>query len=104
MKHSPASNRTDLSIYNEATGFIVCSEAMIGRQISPDQPAWDAAVASGHLLPFGLVQDDSLVIRLVRGEDLTSSERAEAIGSLAWKLRVPDGKLVVAGGIELVME
>jgi hypothetical protein len=104
VKHSPASNRTDLSIYNEATGFIVCSEAMIGRQISPDQPAWDAAVASGDLLPFELVQDDSFVIRVVLGDDLTSSERDEAIGSLTWKLRVPDGKLVVAGGIELVME
>jgi predicted DNA-binding WGR domain protein len=99
-----ASLRTDLSVYNEATAFMVFSEAMIGRRLSPDHAAWEQAIDEGDLLPFELVQDDPFVIRVVFGDALTPVERDEAIGSLAWKLRVPDGKLVIAGGIELVME
>jgi predicted DNA-binding WGR domain protein len=101
---APALVRTDLSIYNEATAFIVTSASMVGRQISPGDPAWTQAVANGDLLPFELVQDDPFVIRVVAGGDLTAEERDECIGSLTWKLRAPDGKLLVAGGIELVME
>jgi predicted DNA-binding WGR domain protein len=96
--------RTDFSIYNEATGFLILSESLIGRQITPDDPRWAQAIADGDLLPFELVQDDPFVIRVVVGDALTDTERDEAIGQLTWKLRIPDGRLVVAGGIELVME
>jgi predicted DNA-binding WGR domain protein len=101
---APAPVRTDLSIYNEATAFIVTSASMVGRQFGPGDPAWAQAIASGDLLPFELVQDDPFIIRVVAGDELNADERDECIGSLTSKLRVPDGKLLVAGGIELVME
>jgi predicted DNA-binding WGR domain protein len=101
---APAPVRADLSIYNEATGFVVTSASMVGRAIRPGDPRWAQAIADGDLLPFELVQDDPFVIRVVVGGELTAEERDEHIGDLTWKLRVPDGKLLVTGGIELVTE
>jgi predicted DNA-binding WGR domain protein len=42
--------RTDLSIYNEATGFLAFSESMIGRQLEPGDTRWAEAVADGDVL------------------------------------------------------
>jgi hypothetical protein len=99
-----APTRVDFSIYNEATAFLVASDSMIGRQLSPGDAGWEQAVADGDLLPFELVQDDPFVIRVVVGGTLTDEERDDTIGQLTWKLRVANGKLFVAGGIEHVME
>src|SRR5262249_52065487 len=56
------------------------------------------------LIPTELFQDDPFVIRLVVGGELTAQESEEWCGRLDWKLRVPDGDLVVCGGSEYVME
>src|SRR4249920_3482995 len=63
--------RADLSIYNEATAFLVTSESMIGRQLSPDDTRWKQAIADGDLVPVELVQDDPFIIRVVVGDTLT---------------------------------
>jgi predicted DNA-binding WGR domain protein len=95
--------RADLSVYNEATAFLVTSASMAGKELDPRDAKWKKAVEAGDLLPVELVQDDSFIIRLVVGE-LGPEEEEEWVGRIAWKLRVPDGKLAVAGGFELVME
>ena len=101
---APDAIRIDFSIYNEATAFLVASESMIGRQLSPGDAGWEQAVAGGDLLPFELMQDDPFVIRIVVGGALTDEERDDTIGRLTWRLRVANGKLFVGGGIEHVME
>ncbi len=92
--------RRDVFVDNEATGFLVTSPRLRGR----GEKEWDAAVRSGDLLPIPLVQDDSFVIRVVAGGELTAAESEEWVGRLAWRLRVPDGKMVIAGGVEFVLE
>ncbi|MGH9258858.1 MAG: hypothetical protein ACRD08_03015, partial [Acidimicrobiales bacterium] len=96
--------RRDVYVYNEATGFLITSRAMGGREIDSDDNAWTAAVRAGDLLPIELVQDDSFLIRVVAGDELTPQESEEWVGRLAWRLRVPDGRLAVTGGAEFVME
>ncbi len=97
-------SRRDVYVYNEATGFLITSRAMVGRGMDPDEEPWTKAVRAGDALPIELVQDDSFLIRVVAGDELTPQESEEWVGRLAWRLRVPDGRLAVTGGAEFVME
>ncbi|MGH7419038.1 MAG: hypothetical protein ACREKB_14795, partial [Candidatus Rokuibacteriota bacterium] len=96
--------RRDVYVYNEATGFLITSRAMGGRGMDPDDEAWTKSVRAGDVLPIELVQDDSFLIRVVAGDELTPQESEEWVGRLAWRLRIPDGRLAITGGIEFVME
>lgn len=94
-------SRDDLSVYNEATGFMVTSKGLCGRDFSgvdSEDTEWDDAVKDGVFLPFELVQDDSFIIRVVLDEPLSAQEQDEWVGCTRHKLRVPDGKLTVVGG------
>src|SRR4051794_8977161 len=94
-------SRADLVVYNEATGFMITSQGLCGRDFSgidADDPEWFDAVNDGVFLPFELVQDDSFVIRVVVDEPLSREEEDEWVGRTCHKLRVPDGKLALLGG------
>jgi len=94
-------SRVDLSVYNEATGFMITSKGLCGRdysEIDSDDDEWGEAVEDGVFLPFSLIQDDSFVIRVVLDEPLSTQERDEWVGCSRHKLRVPDGVLAVIGG------
>ncbi|MGE3820094.1 MAG: hypothetical protein AB7I30_11770 [Isosphaeraceae bacterium] len=94
-------SRVDLEVDNEATGFMIASEGLHGRDFSSvdsEDEEWLKAVKDGVFLPFELVQDDSFIIRVVVDEPLSSQEEAEWVGRTRHKLRVPDGRLVIIGG------
>ncbi len=96
-------SRTDLHVDNEACGFLIGSASLHGgaysRSIEGDA-LWLAGIAAGDFLPFELVQDDGFVIRVVIDEPLSEQEGDEWVGRTRHKLRVPDGRLVVAGGCQ----
>jgi predicted DNA-binding WGR domain protein len=96
--------RKDLYVYNEATGFAITSKRLGGKGIDGGSEPWHKAVRNGDLIPIELRQDDPFFIRVVVGGELESQEVEEWVGRLDWKLRVPDGNLVVCGGAEYVME
>jgi len=97
-------SRFDVSIYNEATGFLFTSEGQ--RAQAPDEGGddWNEGVRAGLWLPVELVQDDSFNVRVVVNGELTQAEADEWVGKLTWKLQVPDGRLVVCGGSIFVMD
>jgi predicted DNA-binding WGR domain protein len=101
---STASLRKDLYVYNEATGFAITSRRLGGRGIDGGSDPWHTAVRNGDLIPIELTQDDPFFIRVVVGGELEPQESEEWVGRLDWKLRVPDGNLVVVGGAEYLME
>ena len=99
--------RRDLSIYNEATGFVVTSKGLNGRLKRPfaqDTTDWSDEIARGTLIPISLVQDDSINVRVVLDEDLSEAEREEAYDRFDAVLAVPDGRLLVMGGSEYTEE
>ena len=66
-------NRADLSVYNEATGFMITSKGLCAQdfsEVDSEDEAWPEAVEDGIFLPFELVQDDSFIIRVVLDEPL----------------------------------
>ncbi len=94
-------SRIDLNVYNEATGFMIASKGLGGRdfsEVEADDEVWNAAVEEGIFLPFSLVQDDPFVIRVVLDEPLSAEESAEWVGVSRHRLRVDDGILAVIGG------
>ncbi len=90
--------RADLGIYNEATGFVVTSRKMAGKELEEGSAEWKKAVQRGDMLPLTLMQDDPFVIRIVAGEPLTTQENEEWVARVDWHLNIPDGKLCVTGG------
>lgn len=96
--------RQDVYVFNTATGFLVTSEKMGGKELDSDSKQWQMAAKAGKLLPIELYQDDSFCIRVVVDDVLTKAEEDEWVGQLSCGLAVPDGKLVICGGAEFVME
>lgn len=96
--------RFDVSIYNEATGFLFTSEAQRAKAPEEGGADWDKGVRAGLWFPVALVQDDSFNVRVVVNSELTAAESDEWVGKLTSKLLVPDGRLVVCGGSIFVMD
>lgn len=94
-------SRVDLDVYNEATGFMITSEGLSGRDYSSVESGdddWMLAIKDGVFLPFMLVQDDPFMIRVVLDEPLNTQEEAEWVGCTRHKLSIPDGRLAIIGG------
>lgn len=96
--------RTDLGVYNEATGFVITSRKMAGKTLDEGSAAWNKAVTNGDMIPVSLVQDDALVVRVVAGAPLTDEESAQWIARVDAQLNVPDGKLCITGGAPFANE
>ncbi len=98
--------RRDLAFDDGATGLVLTSASRNGRSpkdfASEGGRAWSAAVADGTIVPLELVQDDALVVRVVAGGPLSDRESAEWVDRLTWRLAIPDGRLVVGCGTELL--
>jgi hypothetical protein len=92
--------RQDLSVYNEATGFTIHSGSMNGNTREELDEDLCQSVRDGLVIPIELVQDNSLVVRVLVNEDLTPEEDEEWVGKIVSKLQVPCGKLVVEGGFD----
>ncbi|MDX1932316.1 MAG: hypothetical protein SFU56_06905 [Capsulimonadales bacterium] len=95
-------SRFDLSIYNEATGFVMTSPDAHGllTDLDATSPEWREGVRSGRFLPVQLVQDDAFDIRVVVDEPLTPEEDALWVDRWAARLIISGGTLVVTGGCE----
>jgi hypothetical protein len=91
--------RQDLYLYNEATGWVITSECRNGVE-EWDDARWTEEFDRGTFLPISLVQDDSLILRLVVNDQLTEQEAEEWLDRFEWKLSVPDGRLALCAGIE----
>ncbi len=101
-----ANGRLDLELYNEATAFALTSHKFVrSRQqcecVLEDERQWEQAVKEGRFLPIQLYQDDSFVLRLVRGQ-LRPQEQDEWVGGVQGVLDVPDGELVVTTGMDFL--
>jgi hypothetical protein len=96
--------RKDLYLYNESTGWLLTSVGLNGRVENPieDGEDWDREFDRGTFIPMSLVQDDSLVVRVVVGDELKPQEEEEWIDRFEWKLAVPDGKLLLAASREYI--
>jgi hypothetical protein len=98
-------SRLDVEVYNEATGWVITSKGVIEQDlgdIEGDQDAWKAAIADGIFVPLELVQDDSILVRVVFDEPLLLEENEEWVGHFTSRLRVPDGVLTLTGGSEYI--
>lgn len=91
--------RTDISVYNEATGFTIHSAGFCGTPREEVIENLPRCVQEGIILPISLVQDNSPHVRLITGE-LTEQEEAEWVDRIVWQLRVPCGNLVFEGGFD----
>lgn len=95
--------RTDISVLNDSTVFVVASSSALGAGALPGDAEWDAGVQSGRWLPFELTRDVPFVIRVVHG-DLTADESAEWVGAFRGCLDLRDGTLIIGSGIECIVD
>jgi hypothetical protein len=92
--------RSDAFITNDSGAYSILSSSVLQKAID-DQRENDAAFVEGHeVILATLVGDDSFVVRVVVGEDLTAAEKEEWIARVVWPLKVPCGKLIVSGGYD----
>ncbi|WP_148593653.1 hypothetical protein [Aquisphaera giovannonii] len=94
-------SRIDIEVQNEATGFMISSRGLCGRDFSGidnGDEAWAEAVRDGIILPVELAQDEAFWVRVLLDQPLSNQEDAEWIGCTRHRLRVPDGKLEITGG------
>lgn len=90
---------TDISVYNEATGFSLHPRSMGGLDREAVNDNLLQSVKQGLIIPIELVQDDALLVRVVLG-NLTEAEEEEWVGRIVWKLHIPCGSLAVEGGFD----
>ena len=104
MNRVPDVHRQDLRLDNEATGWVLTSAGLNGKPAKAFAKQggrqWNEAVADGTLIPIELVQDDGFDVRVIVNDALSADEEAEWIDRLTWKLSIPDGRLVIAGGAD----
>ncbi len=94
--------RLDFEIYNESLALIISNAEL--RETYVDTPEGHLkAIQDRNLIAIELDQDDGFIARVVLGE-LSSKEKSEWIGRSSRRLNVPDGKLVIAGGVSYISE
>lgn len=95
--------RKDVHVYNEATGFVITSGSFNGKKPRDfEGKKWVERIKDGTFIPVMLVQDDSFNVRVIVNEALNQQESDEWVDRVVWKLAVPDGKLVITAGSELI--
>lgn len=98
-------SRLDLKVRSEATALVVTSRNVGGYAATDlySPKTWAKAVEEGVFIPMELVQDDDFLLRIVVG-DLQGTEATDWVGRLSWKLSLPEGQLVLASGLEYLIE
>ena len=106
ISHELTNNRLDVSVYNEATGFVVTSDDLAGNEPEfrdfSNSNNWNQGLMEGVFVPVELYQDDTFIARIVLDE-LSPEEQKQSLAEFTWKLQVPSGILVIAAGSEYVL-
>lgn len=97
--------RMDLKVHSDATALVVTSHNVGGYEATAlySPKNWAKAVEKGVFIPMELALDDDFLLRVVVGE-LRDAEASDWVGRLSWKLSLPEGQLVLASGIEYLIE
>jgi hypothetical protein len=100
----PYFSRLDISVYNEATGFLIASEGLAGHKYDsePLGSEWQQLVREGVFLPVSLVTDNCPIFRVILNDTLTEQEKEECVDHFAAKLLILDGRLALIGGCEYI--
>src|SRR5262245_541646 len=96
--------RRDVHVPNETDGFVFTSAALRALGLSSGSAEWSRALAGGQVLPVLVESEDAANVRVVVDDALTAAEEAQWVGRVQSGLRVPDGRLVVCGGIAYLLE
>lgn len=96
--------RIDLVEANDSAAMVLAAPEALGRGHDSGSKGWKAAVEQGRLWCVDLGMDASIHLRVRVGGALSHEEEAEWVGRLEHRLDLPSGRLVVAGGIEPVID
>ena len=92
--------RKDVYVQNDSGGMSVLSRSVLERVIDDGRENDGAFVRAHEAILGSLVGDDSFIARVVVSEPLRPEEEREWIAHYRWGLKVPCGKLLVAGGFD----
>jgi hypothetical protein len=95
--------RKDVYVANDSGGMSVLSSSVIERVIDDGREDDGAFVQAHEAILGSLAGDDSFIARVVLDEPLLPEEGKEWIAHYRWALKVPCGKLLVAGGFDPTM-
>jgi hypothetical protein len=96
--------RHDVYVYNDSSVMMLAGRNQLGRGFDTDTKEWKKACKEGRLLAVDLGMDAPIYLRVIVGGELDARESAEWVGRLATRMQIPDGKLVIVGGIVLAIE
>ena len=95
-----ATQRRDVYIENDSSGFSIIPSYALDRIIADDRQN-DRAIALDHqAVLMALYGDDSFPARLVVGGTLSEDETAEWLARVTWKLSIPSGSVLLCGGFD----
>jgi hypothetical protein len=92
--------RRDVFVENDSGGLSVISGAAIERVIADGRTDDERFVRENEALLLMLYGDDSMPVRVVADEPLGEEESRQWLACVRWKLNVPDGRVVIAGGFD----
>jgi len=92
--------RRDIYIENDSGGFSVLAADAVDAIIE-DGRSDDMQFVTGHkAMLLELYGDDSLPIRIVANEPLTSDEEAQWLARTSWRIDTSDGRMLAMGGFD----
>jgi hypothetical protein len=92
--------RRDVYIENDSGALSVIAGAAVDAIID-DARDDDVGFVEGHqALLLELYGDDSMPVRIVVDEPLTTDEEAQWLARATWRIDAPDGRLLVMGGFD----
>jgi hypothetical protein len=92
--------RQDVHIENDSGGFSILSSSVVDRVIE-DGRENDMDFVQGHeVILMSMAGDDTPTARVVVGEPLSAAEEAEWIARVRRRLKIPCGRLILAGGFD----
>jgi hypothetical protein len=96
--------RKDVYVSNDSGGMSILSRSVLQRVIDDGRENDGAFVRAQEAILGSLVGDDSFIARVVVSEPLRPEEEQEWIAHYRWALKVPCGKLLVAGELAMYHE
>src|SRR5688572_15148701 len=92
--------RRDVYIENDSGGLSVIATAAADAIIADGRSDDVGFVEDHQALLLELYGDDSMPVRIVVDEPLTSDEEAQWLARATWRIDAPDGRLLVMGGFD----
>jgi hypothetical protein len=100
MPTHDATQRRDVFIENDSSGFSIIPSSALDRVIADDRQNDRAIVLDNQAVLMALYGDDSFPARLLVGGSLDADEQAEWLARVSWKLRIPSGTVLLCGGFD----